>query len=454
MRSSHTTGISRRWRRGVSLCLLLALSPALSAAKASDGRAPGADEVTTGLTELHRGLYSRAERRFRTLAAAAPGDPAPLFLVSFSRWWSLLLERPKGSYEDEVFDQMIEAAIAEGRRKIEEDPDDYRSMAVVGGAHILRAHVEALRRNFFRGAREAGRGKKLLEAALEYDPSFEVALFPLGAFNYYADNVPLIVKGLRFLLFLPGGDRDRGLQQIRTVAESESPFRLDARLLLSEICSSDDERSYLDAIEHLDRAIVVSPDSPVVLAASGRLHNRLAYYEAAEELFKRALAAAYDDAPERTRQRLRLHLAIAEAAIAGWRLDRGEEHLRQVPLEGREMSPSLLAARARLQRELDDKRSGDPWVRNFGEGLRRFHEEQYAGALDSFAAARQAADSSPSWFEGGIALYSGIAERHLGNDRRAKEWLRRAAGVRRFRSADRARLELRGEAPENPGCAP
>ena len=441
-------------RRGVFLFVLFAVSGVVFAGVPPDLPAPGHDDVTVGLVELHRGLYSSAEERFRSAAAAAPGDPGPLFLMSFSRWWRLLLERPKGSYDDEVFDQVIEATIREGKRKLEENPEDHHSMAAVGGAHMLRSYVEALRKNYFRGAKEARRGKRLLEEALEYEPSLDVALFPLGAFNYYADKVPLIVKGIRFLLFLPGGNDKLGLQQIGTVADSESPFRIDARLLLAQICGGDDELSYREAVEHLDRAIANIPDSPVILAAAGELQIRLGHFQVAEDLFAKALAAAHEDAPERERQRLRLRLAISEAAIADWRLDVGAARLLLVPYDGSAMSPSLLRARGRLQRELDEKRSGGDWVLRFTEGLRLFNEGRYTEALASFVAAEAATESSPPWFEGGIALYSGIAERHLGEDRRAKELLRRAADVHRFRSADRARLELHGDRPGNPDCAP
>jgi tetratricopeptide (TPR) repeat protein len=444
----------RRLQCGVFLGVLLALPGAIHAGTEAELRAPIHDDVVTGLSDLHHGLYSSAEERFRSAAATAPGDPVPLFLLSFSRWWRLLLERQKGAYDDEIFDQMIESVIREGAKKIEENPGDYYSMAAVGGAHILRSHVEAMRKNYFRGAREAGRGKKVLEAALEFDPTLEAALFPLGAFNYYADNVPIFVKGIRFLLFIPGGDGDLGLQQIRTVAESDGLFRIDARLLLAGICARDNERSYHEAVEHLNRALADAPDSPVVLALAGRLQLKLGNYHSAGKLFMRALIAAHEDAPERDRQRLRLRLAIAEAAIAGWRLDFGAEHLLQVPRDGGAMSTSMLQARGRLERELVEKRSGAAWVQRFRAGLRLFDEQHFAEALEAFAAAKAVADSSPSWFEGGAALHSGIAERHLGEERRARNWLRLAAKVHRFRSADRARLELQGDEPGNPECAP
>ena len=154
------------------------------------------DLLVAGMRDLHRGLYTQAEKSFRAAAVASPGDPAPLFLLSFSRWWRILIERPGRPYKDAVFDRVIESAILEGSHRLEENADDYRSMAAVGGAHMLRSHVEALRKNYFRGAREARRGKRLLESALEHDPDFAMALFPLGAFNYYADKVPLIVKGI------------------------------------------------------------------------------------------------------------------------------------------------------------------------------------------------------------------------------------------------------------------
>jgi tetratricopeptide (TPR) repeat protein len=412
------------------------------------------DRLTAGLDDLHRGLYNSAEQTFRAVATLQPGDPEPLFLVSFSRWWRIQIERTDRSYSDPVFDQAIEEVIREGRLRLEENPDDFRSMAAVGGAHILRAHVEALRKNYFRGAREARHGKKLLEKALERDPDLATALFPLGAFNYYADMVPLIVKGIRLFLFLPGGDAELGLGQLRTVAVSASPLRTDARLLLSRICGSRDERSFHEAILHLELALRDNPDSPVVLAALGDIHMNLGKFTEAGQYFEQALECASGESEERPLQRGRLRLAIAESRLAEWRLDEAATLLADRPFDPDGSSPALSRRRQKLLAELGDKRTDDAARRNFLAGRESFRQERYAEALARFDALAVSSESSPPWMEGWRELFSGMAAARLGDDRAARKHLRRASEVGGFRCRDRARDELQVERPANPACVP
>ena len=51
------------------------------------------------------------------------------------------------------------------------------------------------------------------------NPHLVYAQFGLGAYNYYADNVSLLVKGLRSLMFLPGGKTDKGLAHLQDVEQ-------------------------------------------------------------------------------------------------------------------------------------------------------------------------------------------------------------------------------------------
>ncbi len=323
-------------------------------------------------------------------------------------------------------------------------------MAAVGGAHILRAHVEALRKNYFRGAREARRGKKLLIKALERDPDLATALFPLGAFNYYADMVPLIVKGIRLLLFLPGGNAELGLDQLRTVAVSGSPLRTDARLLLSRICGSRDERSFDEAIRHLVLALRDNSDSPVILAALGDIHMSLGHFAEAGEYFERALECASGDDEERPLQRGRLRLAIAESRLAEWRLDDAAALLS----DPAGASPALTRVRQRLLVELGEKRTDDAARRSFLAGRESFRQERYAEALARFDALAVSSESSPPWMEGWRELFSGMAAARLGDDRGARKHLHRASEVGRFRCRDRALDELQVKRPANPACVP
>ena len=277
---------------------IAALAAAAVLALGSSGGTAGAGApADDALHDLHQGLFSRAEERLRGVVSADPADPEARFRVAFVRWWRIVLAESDRGEVDVEFDAAIEAALLAGERRLAERPGSARALASVGGAYILRAHVEAIRKRYFRAAQEARRGKKRLEAALEKDPGLDTALFALGAYNYYADKVPLIVKGLRALLFLPGGDAERGLRQIRTVATSDTPFRTDARLLLAMICGAREEAAYRAALGHLRAALADNPGSPVIGAAIGELQMRLGEYGEAARTFEAALEGA--SGPER-----------------------------------------------------------------------------------------------------------------------------------------------------------
>ncbi len=485
--------------------LLLLAAPGIAAAPVPR------DRIEAGLADLHQGLYTRAEEIFRAAARDAPEDPEPELFVAFTRWWRILLEDRGRRGADDVFDAAIEATIAAGEGRLRNDPGDARAMGSTGAARVLRSHIEALRRNYFHAAQEARRGKKLLEAALDRDPGATEALFALGALNYYADKVPALIKGLRALLFLPGGDADRGLAQLQAVAASSAHFRTDARLLLALICGSRDEGCFTAALAQLSRALADNPGSPLILGSIGELQMRLGLYGQAARSFEEGLRGAADDDPDHARQRRQLRVALAEALAADWRLDRAAAVLREADRESGAWPESARKVRDRTALELAMKLGEAPLpppdgdaaprvraaraVSTDGEqadplkiALRALEEdrlqEALAGASDAvrshperplprfvkgcilmklgrdaeaeadLASAADLVRDVPPWMEGWIELDRGLANRRRGRERAARGHFHRASEVRRFRSADRGVMELLAGEPRNPRCAP
>ncbi|MFQ5878139.1 MAG: tetratricopeptide repeat protein [Acidobacteriota bacterium] len=482
---------SIRIRRGAALVAVLLLG-----AGAPPPPVPTGDRLASGLRDLHYGLYSRAERSFLDAARSAPDDPQSHLFLAFNYWWHLSIDEDRNAHLNRPFDRAIAATLAAGQRRLERAPQDLSALTAVGSAHILRSHVEARRRRYFRAAREARRGRKRLIRVLARDPGRLDAQFTLGAFNYYADRVPLLVKGLRAILFLPGGDADLGLRQLRAVAESGSRFRTDARILLAVICGSREERCYEGALGHLRRALADNPGSPLIRGLLAELQMRLGHYDEAAREIERAIADADGDSEDRARQRAILKVALAEALVAGWRLREGERVLGAVEAHLEALPPSALRRRARVRRELDEKRGaatagevGSPaWAPLIDAALehaRGGRPGEAIAALNAAAAAdpespiprflkgrtllrtgrareaiaelepleRSRADP-PEWMQGWIEIYLGLAHRELGRPRAARSRFRRAGEVRRFRSADRGLLELRAGEPEDARCAP
>jgi tetratricopeptide (TPR) repeat protein len=453
---------------------LLAALPLALAATGAASRAP----LDAGLQAMHAGDYRGAIVEFRRAADADPGAPDPVYLLLFSRWAQRAFEEGEDAKADPVFDAAYDELVKVASARLAKTPNDSEALAALGGGQVLRAQVEALRGNYFRAGREARQGKKALEKALEVNPSLETALFPMGALNYYADRVPLLVKGLRPLLFIPGGNVPLGLKQIRQVADGNGRFQIEARLLFGILCADKYQQRYREAVRHFERAVEQSPDSPVARAALASIQMRLGDDRGAETEFQEGLRRATGPGDERARQRRWMWLGTAEARLMSWRLQEAEEALRGAAAETVENTSGLERARRRLDEELRLKREAFPDFTGSGSPTRDQAEAAVRAVPASAAAwmlagarrlesgdaleARQALDQAtallrsdaPAWLTGGVTLLHGSAEAALGRARQAHADWDRAAGVKRFRNAERARMLLADPGDGSEICVP
>jgi tetratricopeptide (TPR) repeat protein len=256
------------------------------AAAAGLGGAPDA-QLLEGLSALHQGRFTEGQTRFREFVERSPQDPrGPLFLA-FSEWWKLLQLRGVG--ESPSMELHLQEAIRLSQEKLKEVPGDPETLANLGTSYIFLAQYRAGQGKVFRAAVAAKKGKSLLEAALRTNPELVDSRFGLGAYNYYADKVNALVKGLRTIMFLPGGNSELGLAQLQEVAARGRYFRTEAHLLLAIIYQGRHERRYRKSLEELRSALELNPDSPVMLMSLGELEIRLGRYPEAQATLLRAV---------------------------------------------------------------------------------------------------------------------------------------------------------------------
>jgi tetratricopeptide (TPR) repeat protein len=155
----------------------------------------------------------------RALPATCPPAPpvACLGLEALSLWWQIQLD-PESRRLDAAFMGKVNAAIAEAERHTRAEPDRAEAWFYLGAAYGVRAQFRVYRVERLKAARDGKRIKKSLERALELDPSMHDAEFGIGMYRYYADVAPAALKFLRWLLLLPGGDREDGLKQLERAA--------------------------------------------------------------------------------------------------------------------------------------------------------------------------------------------------------------------------------------------
>lgn len=136
-------------------------------------------------------------------------------------WWRIQRD-PRNRQYDGTFIREVDAAIAAGERWTTREPREAEAWFYLGGAYALRVQFRVLRGEKLAAARDGKRIKQALERAVALDPQLNDAYFGIGLYEYYADVAPAAARFLRWLLLLPGGNKQQGLQRmLRAQASGE-----------------------------------------------------------------------------------------------------------------------------------------------------------------------------------------------------------------------------------------
>ncbi len=155
--------------------------------------------------------------RLQEACGAAP-DEACLVLAAVSVLWEIQLD-PESRVHDARFTGAVAEAIAACAAWAEREPRRAEAWFYLGAAYGARAQWRVLRRERLAAARDGKRIKEALEQAQALDPALDDAAFGIGMYRYYAAVAPAALRMLRWLLLLPGGDRQAGLLQMTEARE-------------------------------------------------------------------------------------------------------------------------------------------------------------------------------------------------------------------------------------------
>ena len=143
--------------------------------------------------------------------------PAPVeacqALEAATIWWEIQLD-PNSRALDARLEQAAATAIERARRWTIREPNRAEAWFYLAGAHAPLVQWRVLRGHRLAAARDGKKIKEALDRAVTLDPTMHDAYFGIGLYHYYADIAPAALKALRWLLLLPGGDRERGLREI------------------------------------------------------------------------------------------------------------------------------------------------------------------------------------------------------------------------------------------------
>jgi hypothetical protein len=139
-------------------------------------------------------------------------------------------------------------------------------------------------------ARDGNRIRAALERALQLDPALNDAYFGIGLYHYYADVAPTGAKILRWLLFLPGGDRVMGLREMLQARDKGALLRGEADFQL-HIVYLWYERKTSEALNLLERLDARYPHNPLFLQLIAETRDAYLHDHVASAAAWRALVA-------------------------------------------------------------------------------------------------------------------------------------------------------------------
>lgn len=304
--------MARGSRLGATLLLVMSCVARPAHAALSEG-----PRLAAVYNSILNAQFDRADAQLKQACPPAPAEACQVLDV-VSRWWQIQInpDTPEGRGRDQGFLDRAAAATKAAGAWTKREPRRAEAWFYLAGSYAPLVQWQVLRGERLAAARNGSRIRSALERTLELDPTIADAHFGIGLYEYYADVASAAAKLLRWLLFLPGGDRVHGLQEMLLARNGGEVLRgeADYQLQIIYLWYEHEPSRAIDLLKSLDARY---PANPLFLQRIAEiydayLHDARASAAAWQTLVDRARANRVYDAPGtavRAESRLRAVMA-------------------------------------------------------------------------------------------------------------------------------------------------
>ncbi len=241
--------------------------------------------ITTGIHQIYNLKFENAEKTFDYVEKNYPEHPSGKFFDAMIIWWKIMLDLDNEKYDD-IFYEKLESTIDFCDDILDENPDNVDAIFFKGGSIGFRGRLRALRESWFKAAVDGKDALPLVFKAAELEPGNIDVMLGFGIYNYYAAVIPEKYSFAKpLLLFMPDGDREKGIEQLKIVAEKGNYAKYESRYFLMTLYYGFEENN-IEAKKYANLLIDDFPDNPVFQRYLGRLYVRNGELEKAKDLFK------------------------------------------------------------------------------------------------------------------------------------------------------------------------
>jgi tetratricopeptide (TPR) repeat protein len=272
-----------------------------------------------GIDHVYNLEFESAEKEFHQLVALQPANPAGHFFLSMITWWRIMIDMENEQYDARLIrelDQVVELCDS----LLDKNEADVNAIFFKGGAIGFKGRLQFHRNDYLAAANAGRRALPLVQRASELDPANTDVLLGSGIYNYYAEVIPNEYPWVKpLLLFIPAGDKAKGIEQLTTAAE-KGRYAVESAYFLLQIMYFY-ERDYPRALELAERLHSRFPDNMLFHRYVGRSLVSLGRWDAVRQLFSEVLGAVqagkrgYGKVVERE---ARYYLGVAEMTEGKW----------------------------------------------------------------------------------------------------------------------------------------
>ncbi|MEM7548220.1 MAG: tol-pal system protein YbgF [Bacteroidota bacterium] len=202
-------------------------------------------DVTSAINNMYNFKFEEADKQYRWLKQEYPWHPLPYFLLGLSQWWRMIPNLSNTKY-DQKLEAYMDTAIVLSKNLYKKKERNIEAAFFLAGAYAFQARLYSERKKWRKTASVGKSALKYMNEARGHEDFSPEILFGEALYNYYSvwvsENYPLLKP---ILVFFKKGDKELGIEQLKTVASNAFYTRTEAQYFLMRILSSENiDRAY------------------------------------------------------------------------------------------------------------------------------------------------------------------------------------------------------------------
>ena len=244
--------------------------------------------ITAGINQIYSIQFDQARGTFEKVRKDYPQHPAGNFFDAMITWWEILLDLENEELDD-LFEDKLEMVIDQCDDILDKNPQNIDAYFFKGGALGFRGRLSSIRGDWFDAAADGKDALPLVFTAYELDSTNIDVKLGFGIYDYFAAVIPEKYPMVQpLMLFFPEGDRDKGIRELKTVAENGKYAKYEAQYFLMTLNYSF-ERNDTECFKYAKMLSDRFTDNPRFQSFLGRINIRMNDYPTAIEIFENIL---------------------------------------------------------------------------------------------------------------------------------------------------------------------